>query len=683
MGRWEDIYGYDYFHGVNSNYSPEGYEKKHPNWDTYLDCIAATVSAGSRILDMGCAYGFFVQEARSRGYSAFGADVSMYALSRNRGLAAMLAAADVAALPFASRSFDLVTAFHLMANVSDPSAALQECKRVLRPTGFLLFCTPDPVKSTETYEKTHNNERPPSFWLKLLGELGFDCRYWFCDSLLEVIASPIPVKGKALDAIRDAFMVKRFPAIGMVKGSGGITMSPRGNWGQNAVGGGPRSLYLLNQSGEGLSCRLCLKGKGVEELNFCCSSPLATALREPGDPKSNLETDWAEWIVQLPPQGVELVLSGESAQGVQLQEASISEIHPWSPDFKLLAGDYLSRHRIVIDFLKKLDIPKRSRILDLGGGDSLIALLAPEWNWTVVDLYGVDHPSFLRRSFNDPFGDGRLFDAVVSVDVLEHIPPDLRNAFLERLCSLTAGPVILGAPFDTPLLQTVERIFAQGIAQISDGGNRFIEEHRKLGLPSVESIVEYLRRSKGKCVVLPGESILYWWQSTFHYMALKELSPSLASLVGRIQNETDDHRIGVPCYRQYVVAGPDLDTEAWEAESARTSKAEFNMEKLVAECLKMAAIGALFQTKKNAELRSALETAQANLEIVQANLGIVQANGQRFLEDHARTVAERDAFHSKYRRLRDFLVTLYQVRPVKWFMPLGPIDPKTGEFRLK
>jgi hypothetical protein len=111
---------------------------------------------------------------------------------------------------------------------------------------------------------------------------------------------------------------------------------------------------------------------------------------------------------------------------------------------------------------------------------------------------------------------------------------------------------------------------------------------------------------------------------------------------------------------------------------------------LLDECLKIASMGSLYQSRRNLELNkrimeldrrimeldSALQTSQA--EVVR-----VTTEWQKLHANHVQAVAERDAYHAKYRRLRDFLVTVYQIFPLKFFMPLGPIDPKSGEFRLK
>lgn len=56
------------------------------------------------------------------------------------GVSAELEVADVRKLPYASNSFDLVVATHVLEHLPEPSAALAEISRVLKPNGLMLTC---------------------------------------------------------------------------------------------------------------------------------------------------------------------------------------------------------------------------------------------------------------------------------------------------------------------------------------------------------------------------------------------------------------------------------------------------------------------------------------------------------------------------------------------------------------
>jgi SAM-dependent methyltransferase len=63
-----------------------------------------------------------------------------------------MVAADLTALPFPDRSFDLVVCSHVLEHVPDDRAAMRELFRVLRPAGVALIQTPVNYDQAETYE---------------------------------------------------------------------------------------------------------------------------------------------------------------------------------------------------------------------------------------------------------------------------------------------------------------------------------------------------------------------------------------------------------------------------------------------------------------------------------------------------------------------------------------------------
>jgi SAM-dependent methyltransferase len=93
-----------------------------------------------RILDSGCGTGRNL-ELLSRFGRAYGFDLSDLGtrIAREAGRTAV-ARASVAATPFGSDVFDLVTSFDVLYSLDDPdeSAAVREMFRVLKPGGFLL-----------------------------------------------------------------------------------------------------------------------------------------------------------------------------------------------------------------------------------------------------------------------------------------------------------------------------------------------------------------------------------------------------------------------------------------------------------------------------------------------------------------------------------------------------------------
>lgn len=97
------------------------------------------VSAGRRLLDIGCGNGRYLGPARARGAAAVGCD-------RSRGMlqgapTAPSVQGDVVALPFATGSFDRVLAAHMLYHVEDRPAAVRELRRVLARGGVCVVVT--------------------------------------------------------------------------------------------------------------------------------------------------------------------------------------------------------------------------------------------------------------------------------------------------------------------------------------------------------------------------------------------------------------------------------------------------------------------------------------------------------------------------------------------------------------
>jgi SAM-dependent methyltransferase len=98
------------------------------------------------VLEVGCGVGELWRENAERipqGWRVVLTDRSPGMISAALGAApfADLAVADVQALPFADRSFDVAIANHVLYHVADRPRALAELARVLRPGGLLYAAT--------------------------------------------------------------------------------------------------------------------------------------------------------------------------------------------------------------------------------------------------------------------------------------------------------------------------------------------------------------------------------------------------------------------------------------------------------------------------------------------------------------------------------------------------------------
>jgi len=158
------IYQKEYFKGNKQ-------QKKSISYGDYLNQKSAhikyfnqkiaqikKIKKKGKILDIGCALGFFLEVAKKAGYKVCGTDISKFAVDYvKKNLKLDVRSGQLEKLKLKSNSFDIVTLFSMFEHIKDPKKLLEETRRILKPKGILLLTTPD----------------GSSFWAKVLG------RYWW------------------------------------------------------------------------------------------------------------------------------------------------------------------------------------------------------------------------------------------------------------------------------------------------------------------------------------------------------------------------------------------------------------------------------------------------------------------------------------------------------------------------
>jgi len=149
-----------------------------PEWDANtVRLVSSFLSAGERILDLGCGYGRIAIPLAQAGYEVVGLDISKLMLdeaarrSATAGTHIEWIQADLCHIPLSESSFDVVLClwltFHELLEQREQLSALQEICRVLRPGGrALLDGPPYPDTSDET------DERPALSFERLMDEAG-------------------------------------------------------------------------------------------------------------------------------------------------------------------------------------------------------------------------------------------------------------------------------------------------------------------------------------------------------------------------------------------------------------------------------------------------------------------------------------------------------------------------------
>lgn len=94
-----------------------------------------------RLLDIGCAIGFFGEVAKENDWDAFGVDFSEWASNYARGRGLNVFTGDLTEANFSDDYFDVITMWEVIANLTDPYSNLIEAHRILKKNGLIVIST--------------------------------------------------------------------------------------------------------------------------------------------------------------------------------------------------------------------------------------------------------------------------------------------------------------------------------------------------------------------------------------------------------------------------------------------------------------------------------------------------------------------------------------------------------------
>jgi hypothetical protein len=153
--------------------------------------------------------------------------------------------------------------------------------------------------------------------------------------------------------------------------------------------------------------------------------------------------------------------------------------------------------------LRLVETVPGTTLLEVGSGSRGIAVFASaRWQIVACDRdfsdYGARRAGLagrVRRVIGDaadlPFAD-RSFDVVVSLDMLEHVPPHLRERTLTELARVARQRMVVGCPAGARALEA-DRALAADLRRWRRPMPPWLGEHLDNGFPEPDAIADALR----------------------------------------------------------------------------------------------------------------------------------------------------------------------------------------------
>ncbi|HEX3608978.1 MAG TPA: class I SAM-dependent methyltransferase [Solirubrobacterales bacterium] len=200
----------------------------------------------------------------------------------------------------------------------------------------------------------------------------------------------------------------------------------------------------------------------------------------------------------------------------------------------------LARYSAVVPLVEE---SSGTTLLEVGSGSEGIARFADQrWEITVCDRDFTDYGAVevpddgLRRIEGDvtslPFADGE-FDVVVALDLLEHLPADLRPVALTELARVTRARLIAGCPCG-PRALGADRALARYYGLQPRATPPWLVEHLENGFPDGDLLADSLAPF-GIVRIVPNERI-----GAHLAISLLEGTPYVSRLALRLARRLED-----------------------------------------------------------------------------------------------------------------------------------------------
>lgn len=222
--------------------------------------------------------------------------------------------------------------------------------------------------------------------------------------------------------------------------------------------------------------------------------------------------------------------------------------------------DQFSRYQACSDIL---DIygPINGRLLDIGSGpECLLGHFVDKYEVSYLDPMINEskvNKKFKGDIFDFEFQNFKDFHCITAIDVLEHIEPDLRQDFLNKISCQATDILVLGFPSsDDDVAEKFDSQIDEDYKNLFGTDYRWLKEHIQYGLPSANYVAKYLE-NLGWNTIQINHGHVPWLRKllpfTIKCWDLKEAKLILKSASENFNENFYSFDFNPPSYRKFIV----------------------------------------------------------------------------------------------------------------------------------